>query len=391
MTIRKLAIVGASARAAAFSAIRAGYEVVAADLFADADLQRVANVARIENYPVGLADWLAATECDAWLYTGALENYPDLVDRMAALKPLLGNGGEALRRVRDPLALRAVLADGGVQFPETRASADGLPRDGSWLCKTYRGASGSGVWRLDGEAALDCAIRERAVFQRFVPGRSAAALFVVSPEGAIPVGVTRLLVGGAGRDWQYVGSIGPEPELLSLAHDVAWMKWFVAIGDVLANQIGLRGIVGVDLVLGDGVPWVLEINPRYTASVEVLERAGARAVLAAHVAACSADHDKDAIAKSVEFSRMGWGRTFAKTILFAPREALVTPAFFEWAISQSSRDFDCCRLADIPSAGEVIPAGRPVLTAFAAGDSSDACEAELAQRLAEVTTRLYDS
>ena len=143
--IRKLAIVGASARAAAFSAIRAGYEVVAADLFADADLARVAAVTRISNYPEGLADWLAATECDAWMYTGALENYPDLVDRMAAIRPLLGNSGAPLRDVRDPMKLQLALTGAGMLFPETRTSPAGLPLDGSWLCKTYGGASGSGV------------------------------------------------------------------------------------------------------------------------------------------------------------------------------------------------------------------------------------------------------
>src|SRR5262245_9045814 len=116
--IRKLAIVGASARAAAFSAIRTGFEVVAADMFADADLARVAPVTRIKNYPEGLADWLAATECDAWMYTGALENHPDLIDRMAAIKPLAGNSGKPLRDARDPLKLQAYCKASGVMFPE---------------------------------------------------------------------------------------------------------------------------------------------------------------------------------------------------------------------------------------------------------------------------------
>src|SRR5882672_6712717 len=103
--VQKLAIVGASARAAAFSALRSGYQVVAADLFADADLQRACPVTRIADYPAGLITWLEKVECDAWLYTGALENHPQFVDRMAAIRPLLGNAGEPLRDVRNPAVL----------------------------------------------------------------------------------------------------------------------------------------------------------------------------------------------------------------------------------------------------------------------------------------------
>jgi uncharacterized protein len=87
-----LAVVGASVRAAAASAVHAGLKAVAADLFADLDLQRVARATRIGRYPKGLLAWLKAMEPkpDAWMYGGALENHPDLVDAMAQLCPLLG-------------------------------------------------------------------------------------------------------------------------------------------------------------------------------------------------------------------------------------------------------------------------------------------------------------
>src|SRR5262245_22640430 len=120
--IRKLAIVGASARAAAFSALRADYEVVAADLFADVDLRRSCRAGRVNRYPEGLEDWLEKTACDGWMYTGALENHPRLVQRMAAIRPLLGNDLEALAAVRDPLRLQEVFGEVGVSFPETMIS-----------------------------------------------------------------------------------------------------------------------------------------------------------------------------------------------------------------------------------------------------------------------------
>jgi hypothetical protein len=140
-----LAIVGASVRSAAASAVRAGYRPLAADLFADKDLRAIATTTRVSPYPDGLLEWLRTVEPAAWMYTGALENHPELVDQMAWVAPLWGNPGDVLARVRSPWGLASPLNDAGLLFPEMRSSPDGLPMDGSWLVKTYRGASGSGV------------------------------------------------------------------------------------------------------------------------------------------------------------------------------------------------------------------------------------------------------
>jgi hypothetical protein len=45
--------------------------------------------------------------------------------------------------------------------------------------------------------------------------------------------------------------------------------------------------------------------------------------------------------------------------------------------------------ADIPAAGEVIPAGRPVLTFLTGGDSPVACEQRLRQIAADLDPWLY--
>jgi predicted ATP-grasp superfamily ATP-dependent carboligase len=382
--IRKLAIVGASARAAAFSAIRAGYEVVAADLFADADLQRFSTATRIENYPESLADWLATVDCDAWMYTGALENSPTLVDCMAALRPLMGNDGETLRRVRHPLRMQAVCAAAGIAMPETQRSPDALPLDGSWLCKTYRGASGSGVWALDSASARERAQREGAVYQRHVNGTSAAAIYVVSRLHAELLGVSRQLMNPAvGRGCQYSGSMGPLPVSQRIAAQLE------TIGDSLALDWRLCGVVGVDLILDDQTAWLVEINPRYTASVELVERFSSSLVIAAHVAACK---EKDA-SERVNLARnnsLADGTTHAKTILYARRDVEVSQTLFDWMIERATVDLLHCSLADIPHAGEIIHEGRPVLTVFASGASEDECQRRLDQWLAEVEGRLYD-
>lgn len=383
--IRRLAIVGASARAAAFSALRAGYGVVTADIFADADLQRVVSATRIEDYPQGLVAWLEHADCDAWLYTGALENRPDLVSVLGAIKPLLGNDGESLRAVRDPVALQAAAVDAGLSFPETLASSAGLPLDGSWLAKTYRGASGSGVWSLDGADARQRDERERAVYQRRLAGESASAVYVVSDGGARLLGLTTQIVGeGADHPWRYVGSIGPLPRRAE--HDMQ----LAVLGEMLWRRFGLKGLVGVDLILADGRTWVIEINPRYSASVEVLERAAGISAIATHVAACLLDAAGTTLDEALRPRTPSSKAVHAKRIFYAPRDATVSPRFFAWAMEQSALDAERCRLADIPASGETIPAGRPVLTVFATGDDLAQCQQGLDAIGAEVVGRLYE-
>ncbi len=110
-------IVGASARAAAASAVRAGFAVRAGDLFADVDLGRICQSTRVERYPAGLREVVGGPQPGGWLYTGALENHPALVDALAALRPLYGNCGRVLRAVRDPRRLSQALASVGLDYP----------------------------------------------------------------------------------------------------------------------------------------------------------------------------------------------------------------------------------------------------------------------------------
>ena len=79
-------IFGASVRAAAFSALRAGLRPWCCDLFADADLVCRCDAVRLSGrYPDTFADLVGAEVAGPWMYTGGLENHPDLVRRMAQI------------------------------------------------------------------------------------------------------------------------------------------------------------------------------------------------------------------------------------------------------------------------------------------------------------------
>jgi predicted ATP-grasp superfamily ATP-dependent carboligase len=66
----------------------------------------------------------------------------------------------------------------------------------------------------------------------------------------------------------------------------------------------------------------------------------------------------------------------------------ISPNFFSWAMKKRLLGDELPALGDIPHAGEVIPAGRPLLTVFASAESLALCEAQLAERAACVERQL---
>lgn len=411
-----LAIVGASARAAAFSAHRAGFAPVTADLFADDDLRRLCPATRVERYPDDFLPWLRDTRPAAWMVTGALENYPELVDAMAGVAPLWGNAGDVLCRVRSPWQLADALREASLLFPETRSSPDGLPRDGSWLAKTYRGASGSGVSALlgrqgdmerrrpgekTGEPVSPCLLVPLSpcpVYQHRIAGETYCAVYVASNGAASLLGVTRQLTGQSwlGADeFQYCGSIGLWP-----VGDPLWTT-ITRIGNVLAERFALRGLFGVDAIVDDDRRvWTIEVNPRYTASVEIVERSTGVHAIAAHVDACSRYGVPSGATRRGACDRPAHSTlaepvppdnaaplVHGKAILFATQDLAISAEFADWALEQALAK-PWPSLADVPPAGTAIPCGRPILTLFADGSTPAEVEQRLQFRAADIENRL---
>ena len=158
---------------------------------------------------------------------------------------------------------------------------EGLPRDGTWLVKPIASAGGRLVQHLD-HATVPLA--EPSYFQQFLDGPSYSALFLAPREGSAElVGVTRQLLGTPGSPFAYRGNIGPSPVPAPL------MSRLRQLGNVLCSAFRLVGLFGVDYIQHDDEPWLVEINPRYTASVEVFELATHRSLLTEHLRACGMD------------------------------------------------------------------------------------------------------
>ena len=358
-------LVGASVRAAAQSALRAGLAPWCADLFADADLRAVVgDVVRCPflEYPHGFIEIVRAAPVGPWMYTGGLENYPELIREITRDRPLWGNDSEALAACRSPTIVAECLREAGLPALQVLSANNPVPDLGRWLRKPLRGSAGLGISMAKPQSD---SVHSEVYFQEFVEGVSMSAVFVAARGVSRLLGVTEQLIG---TDWlnappfRYAGNIGPVD--LPPAPRATLLK----IGQTLVEHCGLLGLFGIDFILADGTPWVVEVNPRYPASAEVLERAAGISALGWHRSA----FDPSAPMPSPPMSGQ---RMVGKGILYAQKRMVIAKDFppirtLELVAAGSTKNVG---FADIPGVGEVIEAGWPVVTIFAEGITREDC------------------
>jgi predicted ATP-grasp superfamily ATP-dependent carboligase len=364
-------LLGASVRALAGSALRAGLSPHGIDCFADTDLLACCPATRLAGAdPGGFLDALTQAPPGPWMFTGGLENSPALLERMAEQRPLWGIVGAPLRAVRSPALLTERLHRAGLPVPRLHFDMERPPEHGRWLLKPRRGAGGSGIRQYQRWTEIPPADRRRYFLQEQIGGVPVAAIYVGDGPRTRFLGLTMQLIGTRflhAGPFHYAGSVGP------LALDPHLAGQLRRLGRLLGDRGRLRGLFGVDGILQSGTFWPVEVNPRYTASVEVLEFALGQPLLALHRAV----FERDAPAP-VGFPVAG--PCVGKAILCAPHD-IIFPPDGPWSASRDRPPVPT-RLppfADIPAAGQLIPEGRPVLSVLVTGATIEDCLAGLQQ------------
>lgn len=367
-----LIVAGRSARALAESASRAGWKVTALDASGDLDLEAFAEVVTLGHdrgrpwTPLAAANVARVVPASAVAYTADLENHPRAVARLTEGRRLLGNPPEVLERVRDPAVLAAALRDRGFPAPEVRGDPAPGAEPGVWLVKPRSSCGGGGVedWLPGRAVPADC------VLQRRIAGRPGSLVFAADGQQAVALGLTRKLVGnaalGAGG-FRYCGSVLGSPTTPCFHDHAALVDRTVAMAQALTEAFGLVGVNGLDFVVCDGVPHPIELNPRYTAAMELLERAHGVSVFDIHASACEGRLPRSDLAHRP--ASVAYGRA----IVHARSSGLLgdTRGWLR----------DPC-LRDVPRPGAYVERGAPICTIFAEAGDAAACRRALVRRAA---------
>jgi predicted ATP-grasp superfamily ATP-dependent carboligase len=225
------------------------------------------------------AAWLVAPETN-----GCLEGLAARAERHGVT--LLGPNAAAIRRAADKAGLPRRLARRRVPHPETRAVASSAEARAAAeaigfpvVVKPALGAGCAGVGLARRARELAPALRNARLVtasgpllvQRFVPGVAASVSVLVARGRTAILAVNAQSMRGS-RSFSYRGGTTP------LDHPLA--RRAVALARRVCRALpGLRGYVGVDMVLASTEAWVIEVNPRLTTAY-----LGVRSALPANVA-----------------------------------------------------------------------------------------------------------
>lgn len=182
---------------------------------------------------------------------------------------LLGSTPDAIQLTGDKLATADFWKERGVLQPHTQMldPVNFASFPGPWVMKPRCGAGSQATFlirnRDDELKAWSPAFHECPdgdfIVQQHVRGQAASVALLIGPARAIPLLPTRQHLSKDGR-FRYQGGALPLP--MPLAERAARLAL-----QAVAGIDGLRGYVGVDLVLGDdGRDYAIEINPRLTTS-----------------------------------------------------------------------------------------------------------------------------
>lgn len=367
-------IAGVSVRNLAESAVRAGFSVTAIDGFGDLDLVAIATeVRRVIPYTAaGAAQVAGDVLADVVCYVSNFENHPEPLRRLQRGRALWGNSPSVLARARDPVALAKVVSAAGSPIARVRQRP---PRSDSgssptrWLIKPHASGGGHGVvpWSPGMVVSRSCFLQER------IAGRPGSVLFAADGQRAIVLGVTRQLIGDrrfGSRGFRYCGTLLAPPDDPDWGTTSPLAKHGAALATHLTRAFGLVGVNGVDVMVHRGRVTPIELNPRHTAAMEVLERRDGLSIFSTHAAACTGRWST--IAKPPPVAAAA-----GKAIVFARRDVTMR-ATDRWISDPDVRD--------VPAPDVAIRKGAPICTVFAMAPTVGECYAALVER----AERLYE-
>jgi predicted ATP-grasp superfamily ATP-dependent carboligase len=367
----RVLIVGISTRAMAQSAIKAGYDVVSLDFFGDSDQPagvKVHSLVRDFHKKPSLQELarcahILEKDVDAVLVESGLENEPSL-QRVGGDCERWFNTRAAVRGARDLRKLQNVLAGSRIKIPDIITQGESVPAEEHWLVKDSRHSGGVGVRDWDGKKRLGT----HALLERFIPGQLASACFVANGKQASLLGLTIQYAGVPelnARAYAWCGNVAPfiDPELEAAMLQAA---------ELLTRSFGLAGVNGIDFILHNDDVYLLEVNPRIPASVELFERWLGVNAFDLHVQGCRGE------LPPLPNSACGTG-AWGKAILYAKKTVIVS----------DSSDWVDRGIVDIPHCGEAIPAGAPICTLMAHEDDVKGCWERLIKK-AETIQTLFD-
>lgn len=345
----------------------AGYRVLALDAFADADTQAIA----AETLRIGYGDGgfdaadleraLQGLDTDnvvGMVYGSGFETAPELLEVASRYLPVIGNTPRVVRNLKRALQFFTLLDV--LQIPHPQISHRPPEKSVGWLSKRNGGSGGTHIRKV---LPLPQVTQKRGeYYQREMQGTPVSLLFVADGQQARAIGYN--------LQWTSASSAMPYRYGGAVSHAVlpeAAKRQLLQAAQRLTSAVGLRGINSIDAIMDGERIWLLEINPRLSATFDLYQvLPGQMSLFELHLAASSGSLPEMPLLSP---------RAKAHHIVYA-LDAVQLPETIEWP----------AWVADLPLPGVMIAADAPICSILAEGETAEAAQCCLLERANELQT-----
>jgi predicted ATP-grasp superfamily ATP-dependent carboligase len=392
-----LLLIGVDLIGLAQSARREGHRVFAADFFGDLDLRQACerclsvihqekckSTGRLEsifdprNFVEMARELCREVQMDGILLSSGLDDSFNELHELGELAPIVGNSPDTVMRVREKTSFFRQLERLNIPHPHTAIVRDFEEAEDAALdigypvvLKPLEGFAGSSIRMVDKPQKIETAYIEAkrpssgVVVQEYIDGTNTSISLMASSSGTVTLTLNEQLLGleevYQREPFGYCGNIVPLDAKESTA------EYCEEIAEKISGHFGLKGSNGIDLVISnDGVPHVVEINPRFQGTIKAVEAVLGRNLVKMHLLACM---------QGVLPTDLGLSRYSTRLILYTPMRHVAPDITHINGV------------ADIPLPGSILEEGEPFCSVSSTGDSREASLGN-AQKMAEL---IYNS
>ena len=353
-------IVASSGRMLAQAAKNAGLKPLVIDLFTDLDTQHYAEAFKrvpslAKNHLTPAVDHFIEHYAVAYvIYGSGFEYYPESLSYLGSRLLVLGNPSETFAKLHDKPVFFSSLDKLNIPYPDVcfvaPTSAD------NWLVKPMQGQGGLGIKRYHPKNFTESAV----YWQKYQAGTPHSVLFLADGKEAQVIGFNTQWAVNLGKSQEFIFSgIINSSDLLDHQKErvTDWLKELVPV-------FTLQGLNSLDFIQAGDKSFVLEINPRPSASMQLYDAD----LLIGHIKACLG-----------ELTDYGSHEGFTGYQIVHAKQDVIISDRFEWP--------SWCM--DIPESGTTCRAGQPICSIIAHQNEAQSVMNELLIKQLNLHKRFY--
>jgi methenyltetrahydromethanopterin cyclohydrolase len=363
VSIKSILIVASSARLLAQLIRKEGVSPLAIDSFTDVDTQK----STLEAIKVGDLSIVHVKEAISILsqrhcithviYGSGLERHQDTLKYLEQNFIVVGNSVDVFSAVQNKVCFFKKLKQHHISYPETSFHPPGNEKN--WLVKPLFGEGGIGIKKYGGES-IDC------YWQKYCAGTPRSVLFIAKRAEYKIIGFHKQFTAQI-NDHQFVfAGVINQPEINSII-----IQALKKILDNLVVEFALKGINSLDFIEKNSQCYVLEINPRPSASLNLYNSS----LLSEHINSSTKGGGALAPPDSRKEKALSFYRAYK--ILFAEKDITISNQIV-WPLW----------VLDIPCEGSIINTGDPICSIIAGGKNEQQVEGLLLSRQQQLTKLL---